>query len=101
MRARLSPDDLQKNLRALPDWTYDGDRGGMISRQYRFADFVQAFEFMRQMAEYSERVQHHPEWTNVYQRVSVTLTTHDVGGLTSLDIQWAIQADQVAGSISV
>jgi len=55
---------------------------------------------MRQMADYSEKIQHHPEWSNVYQRVSVRLTTHDAGGLTSRDLQWAIQADQVATSLT-
>ena len=54
---------------------------------------------MRQMAVVSETLQHHPEWSNVYQRVSVILTTHDAGGLTDLDIVWATKADETAQAI--
>jgi 4a-hydroxytetrahydrobiopterin dehydratase len=71
-------------------------RGGLIRRDFRFADFPSAFAFMTQMAIYSESVGHHPEWFNVYSRVTVTLTTHDAGGLTQKDIDWALQANQRA-----
>ncbi len=99
MRTRLTPEQRQERLRPLPDWAYRDERGGLISREYRFKNFVDAFEFMRQMAGVSETLQHHPEWSNVYQRVSIVLTTHDAGGLTDLDIAWATQAESIAQAI--
>lgn len=99
MRTRLTPEQRLEHLRSLPDWSYRDERGGLIAREYRFRNFVDAFEFMRQMASVSETLQHHPEWSNVYQRVSVVLTTHDAGGLTALDIAWATQADQIAHAV--
>lgn len=77
---------------ALPDWKVDQKRGA-ISRTYHFKDFAAAFGFMAQMAIVSEGMNHHPEWFNVYNRVEVTLTTHDVNGLSTLDIDWARKAD--------
>jgi 4a-hydroxytetrahydrobiopterin dehydratase len=80
-------------LATLPHWTCEPNAGKM-AREFRFDDFAQAFGFMAEMAVYSERVNHHPEWFNVYNRVAVTLTTHDAGGLTQRDIDWARCADQ-------
>ncbi|WVN42612.1 4a-hydroxytetrahydrobiopterin dehydratase [beta proteobacterium MWH-UniP1] len=99
MPSLLSADERQKSLLSLPHWSYRPERGGLITREYRFADFLQAFAFMQEMADFSESIGHHPEWTNVYQRISVTLTTHDAGGLTELDVAWAAQADAVASKI--
>lgn len=99
MPTRIPETERERYLSTLPDWRYLQDRGGLIARDYRFENFVSAFEFMRQMASFSEQIQHHPEWSNVYQRVSVVLTTHDAGGLTALDIQWATKADTVASAI--
>jgi len=64
-----------------------------ICREYRFADFQAAFAFMTRMALYSEKMDHHPEWFNVYNRVSVTLSTHSLGGVSDLDLAWALAAD--------
>jgi 4a-hydroxytetrahydrobiopterin dehydratase len=80
-------------LAALPQWQYDEARGA-ITREFRFADFAQAFAFMTQIALAAEKRDHHPEWSNVYSRVRITLTTHDAGGLTQRDIDLAGVADQ-------
>jgi len=80
-------------LTALPQWQYDKARGA-ITREFRFADFAQAFAFMTQIALAAEKRDHHPEWSNVYNRVRITLTTHDAGGLTQRDIDLAGVADQ-------
>ncbi len=82
----------------VPDgWARSEDRGGLLQRSFRFANFERAFAFMTQMAEFSERVQHHPEWVNVYNRVEIQLTTHDAGGLTQKDIDWAQEANRCFG----
>lgn len=77
----------------LPGWQFDPARGGLIRRDYRFADFVQAFAFMTRVALVAEKHDHHPEWSNVYNRVSMVLTTHDAGGLTEKDLALARAAD--------
>ena len=81
---------------ALPDWSYSSERGGCLSRNFVFADFVQAFGFMTQLALHAEKMNHHPEWSNVYNRVNIVLTTHDAGGLTERDITLARLADGLA-----
>jgi 4a-hydroxytetrahydrobiopterin dehydratase len=83
---------IQELVAELPDWKVDRERGA-ISRTYHFKDFAAAFGFMAQMAIVSEGMNHHPEWFNVYNRVEVTLTTHDVSGLSTLDRDWARKAD--------
>ncbi len=83
---------LLHDLADLPGWTHEPGRGA-ISRSFRFADFAQAFGFMSQMALVSEKLDHHPEWFNVYNRVDIMLTTHDAKGLTERDIRWARAAD--------
>ena len=65
------------------------------SKQFRFKDFVEAFEFMTDIAREAERLGHHPDWRNVYRDVWVTLTTHDSGGLTELDVALAQSCDSV------
>lgn len=72
----------------LPDWTLE-EGGRAITRNYRFADFSRAFAFMTRVAMAAEKLDHHPEWFNVYGRVSVRLTTHATGGLTERDIALA------------
>ena len=80
-------------LAKLPEWHFHDERGGLIKREYTFADFTAAFGFMTQLALIAERMNHHPEWSNVYSRVSITLITHDAGGITSNDIELAQAAD--------
>lgn len=82
--------------RAAAGWTHDTDRDA-ISKTYRFKSFVEAFGFMTRAAFWAEKLNHHPEWSNVYNRVSVVLTTHDVNGLTELDLRLARKMDDLAG----
>ncbi|WP_068072029.1 4a-hydroxytetrahydrobiopterin dehydratase [Novosphingobium lentum] len=86
--ARLTDAECDAALAALPGWTLRAD-GLAIERTFRFADFVQAFGFMARVAILAEKADHHPEWFNVYNRVEITLTTHDAGGLSRRDITLA------------
>ncbi len=90
----LGPTERTQLLAQLPDWRFSEQRGGLIAREFRFADFNAAFGFMAQLALVAERMNHHPEWSNVYNRVSITLTTHDANGLTMNDIELARAADR-------
>jgi 4a-hydroxytetrahydrobiopterin dehydratase len=79
----------------LPGWRCEDVRGGVLRREFVFADFVQAFGFMTQLALAAEKRDHHPEWFNVYNRVDITLTTHDVGGISMRDIEMADLAERL------
>jgi 4a-hydroxytetrahydrobiopterin dehydratase len=81
-------------LATLPQWQFEEARGA-ITREFRFTDFAHAFAFMTQIALAAEKRDHHPDWSNVYNRVSITLTTHDAGGLTQRDIDLARLIDEV------
>ena len=94
----LSTDEVRGHLAGLPDWTVTADHRA-LQRSFRFADFAEAFGFMARMAAVSERLDHHPEWFNVYNRVDVTLTTHDAGGLSDRDIAWAKAADSAYAAL--
>lgn len=72
-------------LAELAEWTHDAGRDA-ISRSFRFRDFNEAFGFMKNIALIADKMDHHPEWSNVYNKVDITLTTHDAGGLTERDI---------------
>jgi 4a-hydroxytetrahydrobiopterin dehydratase len=96
MRARLSPEARAAALAALPRWREVEGRDA-ITRSLRFPDFGAAFGFMAHVAVVAERMNHHPEWFNVYGRVDITLSTHDVGGLTRLDVELAHAVDRIAG----
>ena len=88
----LTPDEIRERLAALPDWALEAEQGA-ITRSFVFGNFAEAFGFMTRMALVSEKLDHHPEWFNVYNRVDVTLTTHDANGLSERDITWARAAD--------
>jgi 4a-hydroxytetrahydrobiopterin dehydratase len=92
---RLDSAALHAALASLADWTFDAARGA-ISREFVFSDFVQAFTFMTGIALHAEQRNHHPEWSNVYNKVLITLTTHDADGLTQRDIEMARLADAAA-----
>ncbi|MEH6725295.1 MAG: 4a-hydroxytetrahydrobiopterin dehydratase [Hyphomicrobiales bacterium] len=97
MTDKLSVAAREKSLSELTNWSLDGERDA-ISRQFVFKDFVQAFGFMSQSALIAERLNHHPEWSNVYKTVNVTLTTHDCDGLSELDIKLAKAMDNISGT---
>lgn len=82
--ARLTDPERDALLAELPEWSLRED-GLAIVRTFRFADFSEAWAFMNRVALHAEKADHHPEWFNVYNRVEVTLTTHDAGGLSSRD----------------
>lgn len=82
MTRNLSDADLEKQLAALPGWRVSD---GKLTRDFKFANFVDAFGFMTRAALQAEKMDHHPEWSNVYNKVSVQLTTHETGGITERD----------------
>jgi 4a-hydroxytetrahydrobiopterin dehydratase len=79
-------------LAGLPEWQLRDDALAIV-RKFKFRDFSQAFAFMTRVALIAEKADHHPEWSNVYNRVEITLTTHDAGGLSQRDIQMATAID--------
>ena len=90
------PSDLRERdaaLATLNGWSYDADARG-IRRTFRFADFAEAFAFMTEVALMAEKIDHHPEWTNVWNRVDIVLSTHSAGGLTKLDEKLAKAIDK-------
>ena len=91
----LSEAERVDALDGLPDWDYDEARDA-ISRRFVFADFPEAFAFMARVALLAERADHHPEWSNVWNRVDILLTTHDAGGLSQRDISLAQEIDAIA-----
>lgn len=92
----LNDTERAEALDDLPDWDYDEGRDA-IRRSIVFADFAEAFGFMTQVALIAEKADHHPEWTNVWNRVEVLLTTHDAGGLSHRDIELAEAIDGILG----
>ena len=92
---KLDDHEIRNLLETLPAWHHDPARGA-IRREFRFADFNAAFAFMTRVALFAERHDHPPEWSNVYNRVDMLLTTHDAGGLTQRDIDLARFAEAAA-----
>jgi len=86
-------------LAERPDWT-EAEGRDAITRRFRFKDFNEAFGFMTRVALVAEKLDHHPEWFNVYNRVEVTLTTHDADGVTALDVALAGFIDRAAADCS-
>lgn len=89
----LSEEEAAEQIASMDGWSLDG---GAISKKFQFATFSEAFGFMARAALAAEKMDHHPEWTNVYNTVSVRLTTHDAGGLTRNDIELARLMDKLA-----
>lgn len=96
MIPQLTAQERAEALAELPDWTLSDDAGA-ISRRFKFKNFLGAFGFMTQVALHAERADHHPEWSNVYNRVDIRLTTHDAGGLSKRDIALAKKIDALLG----
>ena len=91
--ARLDPAEA---LKSLPDWRVADDARPALTRTLRFADFNAAFGFMTRVALTADKMDHHPEWSNVYDRVEVLLTTHDADGVTERDVALARFIDRAA-----
>ena len=96
MAQKLAGNDRQTALAKLNGWTEVPGRDA-IAKKFVFKDFNQAFGFMTRAALVAEKMDHHPEWFNVYKTVEVTLSTHDAGGLTALDVTLAEAMDKLAG----
>ena len=91
---KLTDSELQAALQALPAWTISA---GKLHREYKFPDFIHAFGFMATSALAIEKMDHHPDWSNVYNRVTVDLWTHDSGGITAKDAKLAATLESIAG----
>ena len=96
MAAKLSADARKAALARLSGWSEVSGRDA-ISKKFTFKDFNQAFGFMTRAALVAEKMDHHPEWFNVYKTVEVTLATHDAGGVTELDVKLAEAMDKIVG----
>lgn len=88
-------EEIAEALAGLPEWTLEPE-GAAIRRSFRFKTFSRAFGFMTRCALAAEKINHHPEWTNVYGTVDIRLTTHDAGGLTEKDFDLARRIDRIA-----
>lgn len=97
MVSRLDETERSKSLAGLDGWTQATDRDA-IEKTFTFKDFNEAFGFMARCALVAEKLNHHPEWFNVYKTVKVTLTTHDAGGLSELDVKLAKAMDKIAAA---
>lgn len=97
MSGKLSADERERGLAALDGWSPVADRDA-IHKSYRFKTFNQAFGFMSRVALAAEKMDHHPEWFNVYNRVDITLSSHDVGGVSQRDLDLAKKIDRFAAS---
>jgi 4a-hydroxytetrahydrobiopterin dehydratase len=91
--SRLSDDEIQKKLGSLPEWRREGDK---LVRRFQFGTFVEAFGWMSSAALVAEKLDHHPEWKNVYNKVDVELTTHDAGGITLFDFELATKMSELS-----
>jgi 4a-hydroxytetrahydrobiopterin dehydratase len=96
MVARLNEEERDAALAQLPEWELVAGPEG-IRRKLKFADFVEAFGFMTRVAILAEKADHHPEWSNVYNRVDIVLTTHDCDGLSARDVALAKAIDAMLG----
>lgn len=95
MTEKLSREDIETLLLELTGWELQEDRDA-IRKSFTFKDFNEAFGFMSRAALHAEQMNHHPEWFNVYNRVDVTLATHDADGVTSLDLQMAAFMEKIS-----
>jgi len=93
--ATMTDPEIASRLAALDGWSRDGDR---LRKRFQFAGFVEAFAWMTAVALVAEKLDHHPDWTNVYNRVDVALSTHDAGGITARDFELAAAMDRLAAA---
>jgi 4a-hydroxytetrahydrobiopterin dehydratase len=92
-RTKLTAEEIERALAALPGWTV---AAGKLHREFKFRDFTHAFGFMATSATAIEKMDHHPEWFNVYGRVVIDLETHDAGGITDMDVKLAGMLEEYA-----
>lgn len=90
---KLADAEIQQRLTQVNGWTV---QDGKLHKEFQFDTFVTAFGFMTQLALIAESMNHHPEWFNVYNRVTIDLMTHDAGGISELDFEWASRADALS-----
>ena len=90
---KLADAEIQQRLELVNGWTV---QDGKLHKEFQFDTFVTAFGFMTQLALIAESMNHHPEWFNVYNRVTIDLMTHDAGGISELDFEWASRADALS-----
>lgn len=100
MAEKLSADGRKQGLQGLAGWS-EADGGQAIARTFTFKDFNEAFGFMTRAALAAEKMDHHPDWSNVYMTVTVSLSTHDAGGVTGLDIELATKMNAIAAQFGV
>jgi 4a-hydroxytetrahydrobiopterin dehydratase len=91
-RKKLDKDEVTARLTTLRGWSI---ANGKLHKEYQFKSFVQAFGFMSSVALVAEQLNHHPEWFNVYNKVIIDLTTHDAGGISQRDFEFATKVDQL------
>jgi 4a-hydroxytetrahydrobiopterin dehydratase len=94
MADKLTDNEVEEAIADLDGWKIEN---GKLDRHFKFANFIQAFSFMTSVAIEAEKMDHHPEWGNVYNKVSVQLITHDAGGITQLDIDLAKKMNALSG----
>lgn len=92
-RSKLTEQEIAKALESLPGWSVEN---GKLHREYHFRDFTWAFGFMAAAATAIEKMDHHPDWRNVYGRVTIDLHTHEAGGITGLDLKLAAMLEEFA-----
>lgn len=92
-RKKLSDSEIQSKLENLSGWTVEN---GKLHKEFKFDNFVSAFGFMTQLALIAESMNHHPEWFNVYNRVTIDMMTHDADGISDLDFEFAAHADDLS-----
>lgn len=93
-RQKLDDSEISGRLSEIAGWSY---ADGSLTREFEFDNFVSAFGFMSSVALLAEKLDHHPDWSNVYNRVSIALNTHDAGGVTDFDFVLAGQINDAAG----
>lgn len=97
--ALLNESEREEALRALPGWVCDRERNG-IAKSFRFRDFGEAFAFMTRVALEAEKADHHPDWSNVWNKVDILLSTHSEGGVTDRDIALAGRIEAIAARLA-
>jgi len=95
---KMTPEQIQTGLKGLSGWELKDDK---LHRQLKFKNFVQAFGFMSQVAILAEKADHHPEWSNVYSRVAIDLTTHEAGGISRRDFDLAKEINEILAGLGI